>query len=67
MDPATQVVIVMDGFGPPALKRESYRQFVVRQPVEFTGFNLFYEEDVPLIPVGSVLDLRPPTVVVICQ
>ncbi len=67
LDPRVQIVIVMDGFGSPALKRDSYRQFVARQPVQFTGFKLFYQQDVPLMSVGAVLDLRPVPLVVIYQ
>ena len=45
VDPRVQVVIDMDGWGPPWMKRESYRRYVVRFPVEYTGFKLFYRND----------------------
>ena len=35
----------MDGWGAPWLKRDSYRDYVVREPVQFTGFKLFYHND----------------------
>ena len=45
LDPRVQIVINMDGWGPPALKRESYRAYVYSYPVEYTGFKLFYHND----------------------
>jgi hypothetical protein len=59
LDPRVQVVIDMDGFGAPRLKRDSYRAFVASQPVEFTGFKLFYRQDEPLMAAADVLALRP--------
>ncbi len=67
LDPRVQIVITMDGFGPPQLKRNSYEQFVARQVVEFTGFKLFYELDVPLMRVAEVLALRPVPQIIIYQ
>jgi len=48
LDPAVQVVIDMDGWGAPALKRNTYQSYVFREPVQFTGFKFFYKND--LIP-----------------
>jgi hypothetical protein len=45
LDPRVQVVINMDGWGPPSQKRESYRAYVQQYPVEYTGFKLFYHND----------------------
>ena len=45
LDPRVQVVINMDGWGAPSLKRESYRRYVYQYPVQFTGFKLFYRND----------------------
>jgi hypothetical protein len=67
LDPRVQVVITMDGFGAPFLKRDSYRCFVASQPVEFTGFKLFYRQDVPLMSAADVLALRPAPLVVVYQ
>src|SRR5437773_7801420 len=39
---AVQVVINMDGWGYPAKKINTYRQFIYPQPVQFTGFKIFY-------------------------
>ena len=45
LDPRVQVVIDMDGWGPPSLKRDSYHDYVYEHPVQFTGFKLFYHND----------------------
>jgi hypothetical protein len=44
-DPRVQVVLNMDGWGPPATKVASYRNFVAPAPVDFKGFKLFYKND----------------------
>ena len=43
--PEVQVVIDMDGWGPKFLKRSTYLRYVYKEPVEFTGFKLFYKND----------------------
>jgi hypothetical protein len=45
LDPRVQMVINMDGWGTPAQKRDSYKAYVWKYPVEFTGFKLFYKND----------------------
>lgn len=45
LDPRVQVVMDMDGWGPPWLKLDSYRDYVYSEPVQFTGFKLFYGND----------------------
>jgi hypothetical protein len=58
-----QVVMHMDGWGPPWLKFDSYRDYVVSHPVQFTGFKLFYHNDTKkgdaLLTPGELLQLRP--------
>jgi hypothetical protein len=58
-----QVVMDMDGWGPPWLKFDSYRDYIVNHPVEFTGFKIFYHNDTKkgdaLLTPGEVLQLRP--------
>jgi hypothetical protein len=44
--PEVQIVINMDGFGHPAKKMDSYIRFVSGYPVQFTGFKLFYKNDI---------------------
>ena len=45
LDPRVQVVMQMDGWGPPAQKIDSYKAYVWREPVQYTGFKLFYKND----------------------
>ncbi|MFL5616125.1 MAG: hypothetical protein ACJ796_20835 [Gemmatimonadaceae bacterium] len=63
VDPRVQVVINMDGWGPPWMKRESYRRYVARYPVEYTGFKLFYHNDTKagdrLMTPAEILALFP--------
>jgi len=63
LDSRVQIVIDMDGWGPPSLKRDSYRAYVHRYPVQFTGFKLFYKNDTkkghPLMTPAQVLALKP--------
>lgn len=63
LNPNVQVVMNMDGWGAPWLKRDSYRDYIVKEPVQFTGFKLFYHNDTkkgnPLLQPSEVLKLRP--------
>ncbi|MDQ6769470.1 MAG: hypothetical protein M3Z54_05745 [Gemmatimonadota bacterium] len=63
LDPRVQVVINMDGWGQPWLKYDSYRAYVESDPVQFTGFKIFYHNDTkkgdPLLTPGEVLLLNP--------
>lgn len=43
--PEVQVVMDMDGFGSQVLKKSSYLRYIYREPVQFTGFKLFYKND----------------------
>ena len=45
LDPRVQIVIHMDGWGPPSRKIHSYREYVYREPVQYTGFKIFYKND----------------------
>jgi hypothetical protein len=44
--PEVQVVMDMDGFGDKVLKKDSYRSYIYKEPVQFTGFKLFYKNDI---------------------
>ncbi len=61
--PEVQIVMNMDGWGAPWLKRDSYKDYVVAEPVQFTGFKLFYHNDTkkgdPLLTPPEVLRLHP--------
>ena len=63
LDPKVQVVLNMDGWGNPWLKFDSYRDYVEAEPIQFTGFKLFYHNDTkkgePLLTPGEVLRLTP--------
>lgn len=63
LDPRVQVVVNMDGWGDPWLKFDSYRDYVEAEPVQFTGFKLFFHNDTkhgePLLTPGEVLRLTP--------
>ncbi|MDP9203075.1 MAG: hypothetical protein M3P26_14245 [Gemmatimonadota bacterium] len=63
LDPRVQVVINMDGWGQPWLKYDSYRAYVESEPVQFTGFKLFYHNDTkkgdPILTPSEVLLLNP--------
>jgi hypothetical protein len=48
--PQVQIVMDMDGWGSQAKKLNTYQQVIEDEPVQFTGFKLFY-----------VNDLRPPS------
>jgi hypothetical protein len=35
----------MDGFGNKTLKKSTYHDYIFKEPVQFTGFKLFYKND----------------------
>jgi len=43
--PEVQVVMDMDGWGSKVLKRSTYLRYIYKEPVQFTGFKLFYKND----------------------
>lgn len=44
--PEVQIVMDMDGWGEPTLKYDSYKSYIALEPVQFTGFKLFYKNDI---------------------
>jgi hypothetical protein len=59
-----QIVMVMDGWGPPANKISTYYQILEPEPVQFTGFKVFYKNDMKppstaLLTPAQILDLSP--------
>ena len=44
--PEVQIVMDMDGWGSPAKKLDTYQGFIASEPVQFTGFKLFYKNDI---------------------
>ncbi len=59
-DPRVQVVIDMDGFGAPSLKKSTWRYVIRREPVQYTGVKLFYKNDKPLLSPRQTLDAFKP-------
>jgi hypothetical protein len=63
LDPNVQVVMHMDGWGAPWLKFDSYKSYIIDEPVQFTGFKLFYKNDTKkgdkLLTAAEVLQLKP--------
>ncbi|HET9452892.1 MAG TPA: hypothetical protein VFO66_01310 [Gemmatimonadaceae bacterium] len=63
LDPNVQVVMHMDGWGAPWLKFDSYKDYIVDEPVQYTGFKLFYKNDTKkgdkLLTAGELVQLKP--------
>jgi hypothetical protein len=62
--PEVQVVVDMDGWGARERKLTTYREYVSKEPVQFTGFKLFYkndyrEENSAMMTPQEVLKLKP--------
>jgi hypothetical protein len=61
--PEVQVVMHMDGWGAPWLKRDTYRDYIIKEPVQYTGFKIFYHNDTRnntlLMQPEDVLRLHP--------
>ncbi len=62
--PEVQIVMDMDGWGPQAKKIGTYNAFIVKEPVEFTGFKLFYKNDIKeanssILTPEQLLTLKP--------
>ena len=62
--PEIQIVMHMDGWGGAAKKMNTYQQFIYKEPVQFTGFKLFYkndvlEKDTTLMTPNDLLKLNP--------
>ncbi|HLN74713.1 MAG TPA: hypothetical protein VK205_15585, partial [Prolixibacteraceae bacterium] len=48
--PEVQIVMNMDGWGEPILKYSTYKLYIHKEPVQFTGFKLFYKNDLKKAP-----------------
>jgi len=64
LHPEVQLVMDMDGWGEPELKQGTWRYFIHNEPVQFTGFKLFYKNDLKKAPnhmltPEEVLKLKP--------
>jgi hypothetical protein len=65
LHPELQIVMDMDGWGPPDLKKGTYRYWIQEEPVQFTGFKLFYVNDTEksglkeMMRYEDVINLKP--------
>jgi hypothetical protein len=64
LQPEVQLVMDMDGWGAQARKKSTYQSFIWREPVQFTGFKLFYKNDFReagsrMMTPQEVLKLKP--------
>ncbi|MGZ8378048.1 MAG: hypothetical protein ACXW0Z_12525 [Gemmatirosa sp.] len=61
LDPNVQIVMHMDGFGPPWMKRDTYWRDIKREPVQFAGWKQFTKakNDRPPTPRADILRLWP--------
>lgn len=63
-NPNVQTVMVMDGWGPAANKIGTYYHVIEPEPVQFTGFKVFYKNDLKppstgLLTPERILELTP--------
>lgn len=65
--PGVDLVIDMDGFGPPAAKTSNYDQFVRDDNAPHGAFKLFYKQDDPIMTPQQVEALQPQPDVIIYQ
>ncbi len=61
LDPRVQIVMHMDGFGAPWLKRDSYYSYVKKDPLQFAGWKQFTKSrnDNPATSKKEILRLWP--------
>lgn len=62
--PEVQIVMHMDGWGHQARKFNTYQRFIYMQPVQFTGFKIFYKNDLKepkshILTPEELLRLKP--------
>lgn len=60
--PEVQIAMDMDGFGSQGSKLNTYKQYIYKEPVQFTGFKLFYKNDIVnsrLLQPEDLLKLSP--------
>jgi hypothetical protein len=62
--PEVQIVMDMDGWGSPTKKYTTYSKVLATEPVQFTGFKLFYKNDIlppstRMMTPEEILNLKP--------
>ncbi len=55
LKPEVQFVMDMDGWGIAAKKINTYKQFIYPEPVQFTGFKIFYKNDTKRVGAENVM------------
>lgn len=61
LNPHVQIIMHMDGFGSPTLKRGTWNAYIRPEPVQFAGWKQFYKErnDNPRTTLAEIIALRP--------
>ncbi len=62
--PEVQIIMDMDGWGPKSGKIATYKNYIYPDPVQFTGFKLFYKNDLwkpstAMMTPSEILELTP--------
>jgi hypothetical protein len=65
--PGVQLVLDIDGWGPPEMKRDTYQAVAGDRSFEYYGFKLWYRWDEPLMTEAEVLALDPSPDLIIYQ
>ncbi len=65
--PGVALVLNVDGFGDQANKVAKYEELHARGGEAYSGFKLFYEEDLGLMSPDDVLGLKPPPDLVVYE
>ena len=70
--PEVQIVMDMDGWGSKGKKVSAYQDFIFAEPVQFTGFKLFYINDrkapsTGLLTPAEILKLKPQPLFIMYQ
>jgi len=53
------LVLNMDGFGPPWMKMETWSVVIQQQPIEYNGIKLFYRQEDPLMTPAEIMAIEP--------
>lgn len=72
LTPQVQVIMDMDGWGPRTLKKDSYRAYIAKEPVQYTGIKIFYKNDLKHPSTGlfspeQLLELKPTPMFILYQ
>lgn len=62
-----QMILEVDGWGPPDMKRDTYTVIADEPAIDYYGFKLWYQQDDPLMSEAEVLALDPSPDLIIYQ